>query len=716
MKNKPLLLFLILIFSAPALPAQERKNDFFLADSMLKNISWFNNQYFTIEQNWKYYPEEPSGANANFASPDFDDYAWENVNTTLPVDSLPKSGWKGIGWFRLHLTIDSALLNKPLALNVLQLGASDVYLDGKLFCRFGKIGSSGNNEEGLNTQILSPQPVTFNKPNHIIAIHYSSFNIMQNKPPILNELGFKLAIGNLDEVSKTILGHAKFFMPVESLAIAVPLTFALIHFVMFLFYRREKSNLYFAIFTVVFALWGFLEHESVSNSNAALVLLLKRLWLPYLALMPVTGLRFLYSLFYKTLPGQFWFLVVASLFTAVWSWFYLIPWISLILFLISLVEMIRVVIVAMRKKIPGAWIIGSGFAAFCMSLVLLILFFVTGNFSITAWYILIYLTGVLPVLLSMSVYLSQRVAITHKNLETQMRKALELEIENARKETELKKAAELKEAYAALEEAHTTLKSTQAQLIQSEKMASLGELTAGIAHEIQNPLNFVNNFSEVSNELIAEMNEELNKGDIEEAKAIASDIQQNLEKINHHGKRAEAIVKGMLQHSRTSSGQKELTDINALADEYLRLSYHGLRAKDKSFNALLKTDFDQTLEKINIIPQDTGRVLLNLYNNAFYTVAEKSKQQPESYEPTVSVNTSRSGDRIEIKVSDNGNGISQKIVDKIFQPFFTTKPTGQGTGLGLSLSYDIIKAHGGELKVETKEGEGTIFIIQLPVS
>ena len=266
-----------------------------------------------------------------------------------------------------------------------------------------------------------------------------------------------------------------------------------------------------------------------------------------------------------------------------------------------------------------------------------------------------------------------------------------------------------------LETTLTNLKSTQAQLIQSEKMASLGELTAGIAHEIQNPLNFVNNFSEVSNELIDEMNEELNKGDITEAKAISADIKQNLEKINHHGKRAEAIVKGMLQHSQSSSGTKEPTDINKLADEYLRLAYHGLSAKDKSFNATTKTDFDESIGNIHIIPQDIGRVLLNLINNAFYAVNEKKKSAGTDYEPTVTLRTQKLGDKFLISVKDNGNGIPQKIADKIFQPFFTTKPTGQGTGLGLSLSYDIIKAHGGEIKVETKEGEGTIFIIQLPI-
>jgi signal transduction histidine kinase len=275
------------------------------------------------------------------------------------------------------------------------------------------------------------------------------------------------------------------------------------------------------------------------------------------------------------------------------------------------------------------------------------------------------------------------------------------------------------------------LKGAQAQIIQSEKMASLGELTAGIAHEIQNPLNFVNNFSDVNKELLEELKEEADKGNIEEVKAIANDVFDNQEKINHHGKRADAIVKGMLQHSRANTGKKEPTDFNALADEYLRLSYHGLRAKDKDFIADFKTDFDESLGKIEVVPQDIGRVLLNLYNNAFYACTERSrsavnekKKAPtlkgENYNPTVWVSTKRistpsGAGGLEISVRDNGIGIPHNVVDKIYQPFFTTKPTGQGTGLGLSLSYDIIKAHGGELKMKTKEDEGAQFIIYLPV-
>ena len=262
------------------------------------------------------------------------------------------------------------------------------------------------------------------------------------------------------------------------------------------------------------------------------------------------------------------------------------------------------------------------------------------------------------------------------------------------------------------------LRATQKQLVQSEKMASLGELTAGIAHEIQNPLNFVNNFSEVNNELIEELNAERAKPKTERDEMLENEIldniRQNLEKINNHGKRADGIVKGMLQHSRSSSGQKELTDMNELADEYLRLAYHGYRAKEKLFNAKFETNFDKNIEKINVVPQEIGRVLLNLINNAFYAVNEKRKVKDADYQPAIKIATSQSGNQVFITISDNGNGIPKNIVDKIFQPFFTTKPTGSGTGLGLSLAYDTIKAHGGDIKVATKEGEGSEFMIYLP--
>ncbi|MGM9507694.1 tetratricopeptide repeat-containing sensor histidine kinase [Larkinella sp. GY13] len=265
------------------------------------------------------------------------------------------------------------------------------------------------------------------------------------------------------------------------------------------------------------------------------------------------------------------------------------------------------------------------------------------------------------------------------------------------------------------EQALGELQTTQAQLIQKEKMASLGELTAGIAHEIQNPLNFVTNFSEVSGELVQELKEEASAGRLEDVLAIADDLTMNLQKINHHGKRADSIVKGMLEHSRSSTGERQVADLNALTNEYLKLAYHGLRAKDKDFNAELVTNFDGNLSPIELVPQDMGRVLLNLYNNAFYAVAERQKATPKGYRPTVTVSTHRSNGKVEIRVKDNGTGIPESVKAKIFQPFFTTKPTGQGTGLGLSMSYDIItKGHGGSLEVETQTGDGTEMVVRLP--
>ena len=316
----------------------------------------------------------------------------------------------------------------------------------------------------------------------------------------------------------------------------------------------------------------------------------------------------------------------------------------------------------------------------------------------------------------------QRRALEKERLKTQAEEELNLKLAQQKEELEnivAERTAELVKQKDELEKALVDLKATQAQLIQSEKLASLGELTAGIAHEIQNPLNFVNNFSEVNTELVDELQQAIDEGKITEARELANDIKENEQKIVYHGKRADVIVKSMLHHSRSSSGIKEPTDINELADEYLRLAYHGLRAKDKSFNALMKTDFDENIGTIDIIPQEMGRVILNLITNAFHAVAEKKKEEGDGYEPLVTITTKKisspfGGGKTEIRVTDNGNGIPEKVRDKIFQPFFTTKPTGEGTGLGLSLSYDIVKAHGGELSVQTKEGEGAEFVITLP--
>jgi signal transduction histidine kinase len=294
-----------------------------------------------------------------------------------------------------------------------------------------------------------------------------------------------------------------------------------------------------------------------------------------------------------------------------------------------------------------------------------------------------------------------------------------LEAQNAQLEARVsERTAQLVEQKEKLQATLVELKASQLQLIQKEKMASFGELTAGIAHEIQNPLNFVNNFAEINTDLLSSLRERMADENLPELfrkdfDPIVNDLTENLAKILQHGKRADNIVKNMLQHSRKQSGIIELTDLNALAEEYIKLSYHGFKAKNKLFNCSIQTSFDASIEKMNVVPDDIGRILINLLNNAFYSLREKIKLKGKDYEPKVQINTKKIGDKIEFKIRDNGMGIPEKFIEKIYQPFFTTKPAGEGTGLGLSLSYDIIKAHQGELRVRSAEGEFTEFTIEL---
>jgi len=391
-------------------------------------------------------------------------------------------------------------------------------------------------------------------------------------------------------------------------------------------------------------------------------------------------------------------------------------------------EIVRITLKSIQLKKKGAWIIAFGGIVFLIFVVFFVL-------SVFANFIdmpllggpqtigdLVYNLSWLSIPIAVAIYSGLDIALTNRSLQEKLTEVEQLSLE---KQQILKDQNETLEREVA--ERTAELKASQAQLIQSEKLASLGELTAGIAHEIQNPLNFVNNFAEVSAEMLDDMKADLQAGKTAEAAEIADDLQVNLQKINHHGQRASAIVKGMLEHSRASTGVKAPTDLNALADEYLRLAYHGLRAKDSTFNATMETHFDPDLPRVEVIPQDIGRVLLNLINNAFYAVNEKAKQGIEGYQPMVIVSTrlrltsaelsnrrSATESAIEISIQDNGNGIPDAIKDKIFQPFFTTKPTGQGTGLGLSLAYDIVtKGHGGSIEVNSVPNEGTEFVIRL---
>ena len=503
----------------------------------------------------------------------------------------------------------------------------------------------------------------------------------------------------------------------------------LLFFMIFIFYPRQRLNLHFSLYNISLALMMIDQLMFKSGSYSSIANNAEQF------ISRMIGMNILLFILYAIdrIRPFHWWLIGFILFidfplSIILGDKYVL--ISEIVHSIFTVVCFFAAITAFKNKSSGNWLIGLVALAVVFINIGSVLYLLGKVQAVPAPVL-----GIVPFVITISVviYLALRYARTNTSLEQRLIQVQQLSEENLRKEQERQQLLagqneilekQVTERTSELKRSLDDLRSTQQQLIQSEKMASLGELTAGIAHEIQNPLNFVNNFSDVNSELIDELNQEADKGNIEEIKAIAKDIKDNEQKINHHGKRADAIVKGMLQHSRSSSGIKEPTDINALADEYLRLSYHGLRAKDKSFNANFKTEFDNSIGKISIVPQEIGRVILNLINNAFYAVSEKKKLVGDGYEPMVTISTKSVkpplgglGAKVEIRVSDNGNGISQKVIDKIFQPFFTTKPAGQGTGLGLSLAYDTItKGHGGELKVETKEGEGSAFFILLPIN
>ena len=655
------------------------------------------------------------GNDKNWAKEKLDLSGWEKLKpTNLSVKYADKNG-RVEGWFRIKIRIDSSLGNREFGFRLGSFAATDLYINGQFLTT---AGNTGNNRilfksNDLTKKITNPYHLKSGE-TYTIAFHVVDYTTTVSPYLLKSEISYTLG----DIISITGPQFVNFYLEevqqgITIITIAVSVCAILsLFFWMFFFQNSSEKNLrLIALSTTSIAIKFYISYQ--------LKAILKPDYMEFWATM---------DSFFGTLSFLLMLLLIVNIFkrkvTKALKFFsvvyfiflfgcYLMPaYISdpLTLILTALLFMVFIYyVVTSWKNLKGAqWAVVAGLLVFLLLIILLYIF----------RDILLFLSLAISFPLSLLVYVSMRFKEIITEVQQNANQVLQLSEE--KKEQALNQQKILQEEVdKQTTEIRTTLdnlKATQSQLIQSEKMASLGELTAGIAHEIQNPLNFVNNFSELSNELIDEMNAELDKGDIEEAKVIANDVKLNLEKINHHGKRADSIVKGMLQHSRsTNNATKEPTDINALADEYLRLAYHGLRAKDKSFNATMKTDFDETIGNVNIIPQDIGRVILNLITNAFYVVDEKAKMG-DSYEPTVSVSTKRLGDKVEIKVTDNGNGIPQKILDKIFQPFFTTKSTGQGTGLGLSLSYDIVKAHGGELKVETKEGEGSEFIILIPVS
>jgi two-component system, NtrC family, sensor kinase len=669
------------------------------------------------------------GDNPQFANPSFDDSKWPSIDLIKDIKQYPQFHKSGIIWLRLHITIDSSLKNQLLAAHIEQYTASEVYLNGILIQRYGVIDA---NPEKVVAYLPSPQPFLINllkDTQNVVAVRVG----YEPRIPYISYLNhnltiFKLFINNPETAAENYQANEhqiKIYIIIFSISSGTLLIIGFIYLVYFLFDRSRKVHLYYALSMLAFSI-NALPIEVFGVERYGKIALY--MWVFYFEGVALTlGMLFMvltiYSLF--SYPRRIVFKILVILSAVLMVGMYtngtiVYNAISYLLPVFYLLEGAYACTWAMRNHKKDATIILIG-VLFYLVFSLLSAFVPVDS---TAAQLLFYI-GQMSFPIGMSFYLGIQSSLTNHHLRITLAEVQTLSAKNLAQEQEKQQLLanqnelleqQVNERTAELNQSLHELKSTQSQLIQSEKMASLGELTAGIAHEIQNPLNFVNNFSEVNSEMIDEAKNEINKGNLDEVKAILNDIKENSDKINHHGKRADSIVKGMLQHSQKSAGQKVLTDINALCDEYLRLSYHGLRAKDKNFNATLKTDFDNSIGKINIVPQDIGRVLLNLYNNAFYAVNEKKKLLPENYEPAVSVVTKKMEHKTLISVMDNGNGIPQHIIDKIFQPFFTTKPTGQGTGLGLSLAYDIVKAHGGELKVDTKEGEGSEFIIQLPIT
>jgi signal transduction histidine kinase len=692
---------------------------------------------FTTEQlislsgqdGWRY----REGNDISWAKRDLDTNSWKKLKPEELSAKYADNTGRIEGWFRLKFKLDSSFNNIPLGIQRGGWAATDIYIDGNFFASFGNTGQEGNRYEEYNPIDKYSLPLNLSlREEHLIAMHFvdriSSIPPRQLKSEVLAGPRPKsVGLFNLlrlagpsynvwveDAITRTL--------KYRTIWLSVTALLAFLFWLLAFQNLQERRTLFLIALCVSFsALSNLCRFYFADPEVSFLVFRISDLigtlsiWVFYILIFLIVTrvLHFNLSKWIQRFLIGFSFLgVFVALSTSTGLYLQIVSIIGFFIFLY--------IIFSSWKKLRGAqWAIVTGLSLTVLFAgVTMLLFFLNmlPNGS------LLLLSGVyLSIPFSLLAYVSLRFREIIREVRENARQVVEMTEEKKGQAIKQKVILEEEVARQTLELRTTleNLKSTQTQLIQSEKMASLGELTAGIAHEIQNPLNFVNNFSEVNAELIQELKGEAEKGNLEEVKGIAKEIEFNSEKINHHGKRADAIVKGMLLHSRSSSGIKEPTDINALANEYLRLSYHGLRAKDKSFNATMKTDFDDSIGKINIIPQDIGRVVLNLINNAFYAVGEKKKHTStgsaqNGYEPTVSVSTKKTNGKVEIKVADNGNGIPQKVLDKIFQPFFTTKPTGQGTGLGLSLSYDIVKAHGGEIKVKTEENEGTEFIIQLP--
>jgi len=675
-----------------------------------------------LNKGWKWH----TGDHPNWSKVDFDDSKWENIDPTKDIFDLPQVSKKGdIFWLRLSLFISDSALKEALIMTIRQSGASEVFLNGKLIQRIGVLSKDKNqikafssSREPFNFPIQSGHPQILAiryafQPNIFYGTHFGGSNTI---------LSIELTSLKTWHKKET---QAQFRAKWDIVVAGIFTTLFILFFAFYLFFPEQKINLYFSIYTALQIYpygSGFYVVKYIENyywiSNAFITTAVVAFSFLLLAV---------YRLFNQKIGIIFLIIILLgisciplALFVYDWGW---VVFGVLFNFSVNL-ELLRISIIGVLKNKRGAWFIASGGLLFCASWFLFLYSNANGLESIASYF---YSLAQIVIPLSVALNLGYNFAQTNHSLQ---QKLTEVEILSNEKQQLLATQNETLERQVA--ERTAELKASQNQLIQSEKLASLGELTAGIAHEIQNPLNFVNNFSELSVDLVKDLKEEIEKPiiDKEYVGELFGDLSQNQEKINHHGKRAAAIVKGMLEHSKASTGKKERTNINALADEYARLAYSNQRSKNEDFTVDIETYFVETLPQIDLIPQDIGRALVNIINNAFWAVQEKEKRRVEqgvsTFKPMITLSTekapsSEQGDSAEggwvlIQVKDNGIGMSEATKAKIFQPFFTTKPTGQGTGLGLSLAYDIVKAHGGEIRVETIEGEGSVFNIQIHIN
>jgi two-component system, NtrC family, sensor kinase len=671
------------------------------------------NNGIILDKGWKWY----AGDNPVFAQPDFDDSAWEGIDPTKDIFDLPQLNKKTgeIGWFRLKMNLNKNI-SKNLVMDLIQSGASEFYLNGVLLKKFGRVS---HKPEDIIAFIPRNSPQEFllsDKEENVLAVRYVlEPNIRYGNHFGTQNLAIKIRLNSFDNTLSKYTGlfdnafGSYLYMGAFGVLAFLFLTY-------YLFASKRKESLYFSIFCFsMLPTWYYFISAHLATPVKYLFYLNNQL----LVFQSIGYWFFLYSIYtlFKRKKGLVFWIITTFIIVAIMAGSFLYGWYWM-LFGVGVVwivniEFTRLCFVEVRNSQKGAWIMLLGGIIYVVCWIIFQISFLgiyPNSFAQTAFEV-----SYLIVPFAFAIYYGYDFGMTNRSLQQKL-----IENEKLASEKQQILATQNDTLELQVKERTSELIATQNQLIQKEKLASLGELTAGIAHEIQNPLNFVNNFSELSVGIAEDLKEELQRTDLDKKyiDELLTDLSTNQEKINHHGKRASSIVKGMLEHSRASTGERALTDINALCDEYLRLSYHGMRAMDKDFNADFKTDFDENLPKTMVIPQDLGRVLLNLINNAFYAVHERNLQGLENlagFTPMVSISTKTLDNFIEIKVKDNGNGIPKENLEKIFQPFFTTKPTGEGTGLGLSLAYDIVtKGHGGILEVVSTEGVGSEFIITYP--